>query len=142
MAFYNYDPGRVVVTFRGVLLQGFMDGTFVSAERTEDAYTMPVGAGGDVTRVRSRNRTGSVTATLMAASPVNDLLSAIAAIDEETGLGTGALLVKDLMGTTLCNASVAWIKKMPVGEYATDASARAWVFDCAELKMHIGGNVL
>jgi hypothetical protein len=29
----NYDPKRVVVTFKGVRLTGYMSGTFVSVER-------------------------------------------------------------------------------------------------------------
>ena len=142
MAFKNYDPARVVVTFKGILLVGLMDGTFVSAERTEDAFEMSVGVAGDVTRVRNRNRTGTVTATVMAESPVNDLLSAVAFADEATGLGYGSLMIKDLNGTTLVAAPQAWIRKLPVTEYADTASGREWTFDCAELQMLVGGAVV
>lgn len=140
--FKNYDPGLVVMTWKGIQIYGFMDGTFIKAERSEDAYKMEVGAGGDVTRTRSRNRTGMVTATLQAASPVNDLLSAQALIDEKFGTGYGPLMVKDLNGTTLISASIAWIKKLPDAEYAADASSREWVFDCASLAMSLGGAVV
>jgi hypothetical protein len=137
--FKNYDPKKVIVTFRGVLLRGFMDGTFVSAERTEDAYEMAVGAAGDVTRVRNRNRTGAITVTLMAESPSNDELSAVVTADELTGLGYGPFLVKDLNGTTLLVAAQSWVRKLPVVEYADTGSGREWVFDCAELVEHVGG---
>lgn len=140
--FRNYDPGRVVMTFSGILLQGFMDGTFISAERAEDAFSTSVGASGDVTRVRSRDRTGTVTATLQAASPTNDLLTAVAWQDELFGLGYGPLMVKDLNGTMLISATVAWIKKFPTAEFADEASGREWAFDCAELVMNVGGAVL
>ena len=142
MAFKNYDPGRVVVTFRGILLTGLMDGTFVSAERTEDAFEMSVGVAGDVTRVRNRNKTGTVTATIMAESPSNNLLSAVALADESTGLGYGSLLIKDLNGTTLVASPQAWIRKLPVTEYADTASSREWAFDCSELTMLVGGAVV
>ena len=140
--FHNYDPGRVIVTFRGILIQGFADGTFVNAERTEDAFAKVVGASGDVTRVRSRDRSGEVTLTLQAASPTNDLLSAVAQIDESTGLGYGPLLIKDLNGNTLLLAEQAWIRKAPAVEFGTDASNREWVFDCAALDMTVGGAVV
>ena len=54
--FKNYDPGKIVVVFRGILISGYAEGTFVNAERNEDSFEVSVGAGGDVTRVRKRNR--------------------------------------------------------------------------------------
>lgn len=135
----NYDPGKVVVTFNGHLLVGFNDGTFVSAERAENAFSMAVGATGDVTRVRNRNRSGSVSVTLQAASPSNDVLTTMALLDEEFGTGAGVLSVKDLNGTTLLFAESAWIRKIPNVDFAADASAREWAFDCADLRMEVGG---
>lgn len=138
----NYDPQRIVVSFRGNDLLGMMDGTFLTAERNEDAFTTAVGATGDVTRVRNRNRTGTVTVTIKAESPTNDLLSSIAQLDELFGTGTGVLQVIDLNGTTLVLAESAWIRKLSNAEYAVDASGREWVFECSELDMFIGGAVI
>lgn len=138
-SYKNYDPALVVCTFKGIRLTGYADGTFISAEREEDAFSKSVGAGGDVTRVRNRNRSGSVTVTLQASSPTNDLLSAIANEDEILGTGVGTLLVKNINGTTILEAENAWIRKMPTVEAAKDASSREWAFDCAELVMVIGG---
>lgn len=140
--FTNYDPARVVFTFSGILVQGFMEGTFISVERAEDAFTPSVGAAGDVTRVRNRNRTGSITVTLQAASPSNDQLSTIARIDELFGQGVKPSMVKDLNGTTLIQASNSWIRKIPQWQAAKDASGVEWVFDCAELNMHVGGSLV
>lgn len=140
--FKNYDPGRVVGNWKGIPFLGFMDGTFLTAERNEDAFSMSVGAQGDVTRVRSRNRTGTVTLTLQASSPTNDLLTAQAVLDELSGLSYGPLQIEDLNGNTLILAAVAWIKKAPSAEFATDASGREWVFECADLDMGIGGAIV
>lgn len=140
--FSNYDPARVVVIFRGLQLLGPMDGTFISAERTEDGFMTQVGAAGDVTRVRSRDKTGSVTVTLQAASPSNEDLSAVYAEDEAFGTGYGPLMVKDLNGTTLISAEKAWIKKLPNVEFADEASSREWILDCAELEMFVGSAVI
>jgi hypothetical protein len=139
--FRNYNPAKVAVSFNGIQLVGFMDGTFVSCERAEDAFETAVGAGGDVVRVRNQNRMGSVTVTLQAASPSNDDLSAIARDDEAFGLDYGDLLVKDGNGTTIARAEIAWIRKLPNVEYADSESGREWVFDCAELLMDVGGSV-
>jgi len=141
--FDNYDPKQVIVAFRGIELLGYAEGTFVVAERLEDAFSMEVGSQGDITRVRSRNRTGSITVTLMAGSAVNDSLSAIATSDELTGLGYGSAIVKDLNGNTLVTAAQAWIRKVPNVEYAGDSrGSREWVFDCAELVVNVGGAVV
>ena len=137
--FKNYDPGKVFVSFQGIQVTGYAEGTFVSVERAEDAFEMAVGSGGDVTRVRNRNRCGSVTVTLMAESPTNDLLTAVAKSDELFGDGYGAVMVKDGNGTSIYAASTAWIRKMPTSEYADGASTREWTFDCAELDMNPGG---
>lgn len=141
MIFSNYDPGRVSGNWNGIQLLGFMDGTFIAAERNEDAFEVAVGAGGDVTRVRSRNKTGTVTVTLQAASPSNDLLSAAALLDAKFGATYGPLLIVDLQGNTVVEASMAWIRKLPAVEFADEASGREWVFECADLDMDVGGSL-
>lgn len=140
--FKQYDPGQVVVNFAGVDLVGFMDGTFVEAMRSSDAFKKKVGAGGDVTRTRNRDKSGEVKVTLMGASPSNDQLSALAALDELFGTGTGPLLVKDLLGATVIEAEVAWIRKVPDVSFADDESGREWMFDCAEIYMVVGGSTV
>ena len=140
--FKNYDPARVVITWAGILIQGPAAGTFVSAERADDGFKMDIGSAGDVTRVRNRNRSGSVTVTLQAASPTNDLLSSRVALDEAFGTGYGPLQVKDLNGTTLLLAEFAWVRKLPTVEAADEASNREWIFDCASLDMNGGGAVV
>ena len=139
---HNYDPKKVVVTFGGVLLQGYASGTFIVVEETEDAFGMEAGAGGDVVRVRNNNETGTITVTLQAESPTNDLLSALSKIDRRTGLGYKPIMVKNLFGTTLANAAEAWVRKSPNAEYATEAGSREWVFDCAKIDVFIGGAVV
>lgn len=137
--FHNYDPFRIAMSFRGIPLLAPQEGTFLVAERMEDAYSMAVGSTGDVTRVRSRNRTGSLTVTLQQSSPTNDQLSAIAALDERSNLGYGEFFAKDMNGTTIVQAPVAWIRKVANVEYGDEALPREWVFDCAELFMLVGG---
>ena len=140
--FRNYDPGRIVMVWNGIQIQGYGPDTFVKASRNEDNFTEQVGANGDVVHVRNRNRTGKVTFTLQDASPSNDPLSAAAIADELSGLNYGALMIKDLNGTTLVQAANARIQKYADLEYAADAGTNDWVIMCAELEMFLGGEIV
>lgn len=140
--FRQYDPGQWVLNFKGIDLVAIADGTFLNAERNERSFKIKVGAGGDVTRTRVRDKTGAVTVTLQAASPSNDLLSGALLEDEQFGTGTGPLLVKDLYGNTLIDCDTAWIEGWPAVEGADEASNREWVFHCADLGLFVGGSVV
>lgn len=135
----NYDPKRIVVTFAGILVQGYAEGTFVNAERNEDQFELSVGGDGRGTRVRNNNRSGLVTLTLQQTSPTNDLLSFRAQLDELNGLGHGSFMLKDLNGTTLCKAEAAWIRKYPNSEYSDTDAGREWTIECEILEMFPGG---
>lgn len=133
---YTYDPTSIVVTFGSIRLIGFMDGTFVSAERDEDGYLKMVSSMGDAVRTRNGNRGGGVRVTLQQNSPTNDLLFAQARMDEIDGSGSGILQIQDLAGTTILHATWVWVKKFPTVEYGDKLLGRTWVFDCDELSFY------
>jgi hypothetical protein len=135
----TYDPKLVLVSFGEVAITGFAEGTFVAVARDEDAFSKLVGSGGDVVRSRNRNRSGSVTVTLIHGAPENDLLAAIAVQDELSGTGVRPVMVKEANGTTLCAGQSAWVRKSADAEYAKEAGSREWTFDVAELDMYVGG---
>jgi len=136
----TYDPAKVVVSFGGNLIGGFADGTFVMAERSEDAFTVVVGSGGEGARVFSNNKSGTVTLTLMGSSSSNDILTSIAKVDELLKTGIGPLFIKDLGGTTLVSAQNSWIKKPASIEFGKELSNREWVLECENLDLSGGGN--
>lgn len=140
--FKNYDPGLVIVNIAGIPIAGYAEGTFVTAERNVDAFTLSKGAAGDGTRTRSRDKSGTVTVTIKAESPTNDALSALAAQDELLGTGVGALSITNLNSTTLVESPIAWIRKVSNLEHGDAASNREWVFECDELFMFVGGAVV
>jgi hypothetical protein len=140
--FKNYDPGQIVVTFDGNPISGFADGTMVKCSRKSDTFTTNVGTQGDVARVRSQDKTGEVVITLQQVSETNDYLSGVLALDEKIGQSTGPILVKDLNGTTLISATIAWLKKPADTEFGKDLGPREWTFECAELKMLVGGSLV
>lgn len=140
--FRNYSPDKVSFSFRGLTIEGFQSGTFIDAERKEDGWQMHAGALGDVVRTKNLDKTGTVTLTLMAQHSDNDLLQAIADEDEQFSTGFGPLQVMDHNGNTEVHAEIAWIRKRPKIERAKEAGPTVWVFDCAEIEINAGGNVI
>ena len=138
----NYDPGRISMTWNGVPVIGLGPSTFVKCVRNEDAFKQVVGAQGDVVDVRNRNRSGVVTFTVLDASPTNDFLTVLALSDELTGLAVGALMIKDLNGTTLVKCANARIKKFPDVEFAADGGTNDWAIQCAEIGFFVGGSAI
>lgn len=137
-----YDPASVVLVFSGIPVSGYADGTFVSVDFNEDAFTLQVGTDGEACRSKSNNRSGRVTFTLGQWSMSNDLLSAVANLDLSTpnGDGIGPLLVKDFTGRSLYAAEKAWIVKMPTAEFGREATSREWIIETDFLVAFCGGN--
>jgi hypothetical protein len=136
----TYDPKQVSVIVGGVIGSGFTDGTFVVAERNEDAWNLKVGVDGIGTRAKSGNKSGKVTITLHQSSSFNDTLSGFAQADELSNTGAVPLLIRDASGRTLCTALTAWVKKYANAEFAKEVSNRVWVLETDELVIFDGGN--
>ena len=82
--FHQIDPGKFILSL-GTLptpLSGFAKGTFLEFSRDANAYEKFVGADGEVTRVRNRNRAGSCKVTLQQGSSGNAMLSALALLSQ------------------------------------------------------------
>lgn len=139
---HQYDPGLNHLTFRRLQLQGFFEGTYITAERLENTFEPSVGSDGRTTRVRNRNQNGRITFVLQAESEFNDLLSAIAREDELFGTGLGAVQLTNLNSTLIISAGQAWIVKPPTVEQADTAKGREWMLHCDVLNIHVGGAVV
>jgi hypothetical protein len=138
----TYDPAQIVIQFGPYILSGYQDGTFVKAGRDGDTFTKYVGTDGEVSRARSRNKSGNVEVTLAQTSITNDLLSGVQELDELTGAGVYPFTIKDLNGTTLLFAPEAWIKKPADTEYGKEIGPRAWLFDTGKMETFTGGSLL
>lgn len=142
MATHSFDPKDVVVTVGGFPMGGFADGEFVSFERNNDAFTQSVGADGDTTRVKSNDRSGSLTITLDQTSLSNDVLSTFANLDELSNSGIVPILVKEINGTSTLFTGNGWIQKMPVMSYGKETTTRVWIIAMAESQIFVGGNIV
>ena len=136
----TYDPKMVVITFGAIPISGYAEGTFVSVNRSGDAFAKRKGAGGDVERINKNQGDFEVTVTLLQTTPTNKELSAVLAADQVTNAGVFPLTIKDLLGETLFFAPQAWIRKDPEWEDGDDTNSRAWVFDTGIGSNLVGGN--
>jgi hypothetical protein len=136
-----YDPGQIIVVLGSAEISGYGEGTMVRVERDEDTFTKKVGADGECTRTRNRNKCGSVVLTLMQTSASNLALSLLLTADENSANGVVLpLIVKDLQGFTLHTALAAWVKKTPASEFAKEAAEREWTIDTGPMINVEGGN--
>lgn len=136
----TFDPKMVVITFGSIPISGYAEGTFVSVNRSGDAFAKRKGAGGDVERINKNQGDFDVTVTLLQTTPTNKELSAVLAADQVTNAGVFPLTIKDLLGETLFFAPQAWIRKDPEWEDGDDLNSRAWTFDTGIGSNLIGGN--
>jgi hypothetical protein len=138
----SYNPAALIVTIGGVIVSGFSDGDHVVCEREEDNFSKRVGNDGAVGRARNPNKSGTVTVTLLQTSAANDALSALVAADDliNDGLVLFPITVADGSGRSLAAATQCWIKKIPNLTFGREVGDREWVFDCADLKIFVGGN--
>lgn len=140
MVLRTYDPASVVISVGGVPMSGFADGTFLTVDRDENAFTKVTGADGTSTRVKSNNRSGTMTLTLKQSSPSNDILSGFAALDELSNLGVVPIIIKDLSGNSLFFSATGWVQKYPSTEFAKEISNREWTLDLVDVDMFVGSN--
>lgn len=135
MATIRYSPDKVKISYGGIALSGYMEGTFVEVERNEDGYTIQAGSLGDITRTRNLNRSGKITVTLMQHAPINDLLQAYLFLDDIGDSAPRKIQIKDLTNGMRCHADEAWISKAPKIERGKESMGIQWVFECSNLEI-------
>ena len=135
MALKTYDPKQYDLVFAGInLSEGLADGTFLTVTPDTAGFSKKVGVDGEVTRSRSHDRTATATFTLMQTSEVNDRLSAVYNADRDAvnGQGVGTFFVQDRAGTTIGEASKAYIANMPDLTLSGEAETREWTIELAD----------
>lgn len=136
----TYDPKSISVSFGGVTISGYADGTFVRVTRSGNLFDKKKGAAGDVERVNKNAFDFSVEITLQQTAAANQALSVVANADSVANLGVAPLVIKDLLGNTLFMAPQAWIAKDPDLEYGDDTAGRVWLFETGNAGLNLGGN--
>ena len=107
----THDPSQIHATFAGrALLTGCAEGEFLTTEFLHELYTLKVGADGEVTRVKSANRTGKIVVKCMQTSDTHKLFTQL-----------------------LEHADQTWISKAPTNGQGADVAEREWELTCSEL---------
>ena len=135
MSVATWDFSKLIVTWAGVTVTGFMNDVTLTCDGGEDAVKTVVGSDGrETVFVFMNNRTGNVVLPLMASARANDVLSAAFAAKT-----IGPLQIKDLNGTKVCQAPAAVISKRPAPTFGKEISAREWTISFADGDITIGG---
>ena len=138
----TYDPEKVIVTFGGVPLGGWAEGSFIDIAAASKAFTRKTGADGEVVRSKSSNGCHDVTITLQASSLSNYYLSTMNIADRAAGRNLLPLSITDLNGTTLKFWPQAWVEVPDSWGYGAEASDRAWVFHTGQIAADVNGGII
>ncbi|ODN41243.1 phage structural protein [Piscirickettsia litoralis] len=136
--FFTYSAEDVIVIIGGISVSGFADGSAVKIKRNTPTFKSKVGMKGDVTRVKSSDRTGLLTLTLKQSSNINQAFSALALADEATGDGVFPILVKSPNNFTIAVAEHAYIQEWPEIDFSDDESNIEWQIAVADLTLNVG----
>jgi len=139
MTMRTFDPKEVSVIYGPLILRGFSEDK-ISIVRDNPAWEMVIGADGESTRVKSNDRSGTITLTLQQSSPSNDDLSTVALADETSNGGLLPLFIKDNLGTTVASAASAYIEQIPEASFGKTQNDRVWVLKTDNLVVFLGGN--
>lgn len=142
MTVKTYDPGQLAIAAGPNILGGFAEDSVCEVERAEASFITHVGADGEVTRTRNRNKSGTIKVKLMRTSASNDVLASYLKADELDGTGIFPITVKDLLGTTLHFGANAWVERPPPDAMEAEANEREWTIAVGDLDMYAGGSVI
>lgn len=130
----QYDPKLVAVTFAGILIDGYADGSFIEIEYRNDLWDILVGADGFGVFAKSNDKSAIVTVRLMPGASANAALSAKVAADlTSLNAGFGPLSIFDSASLSQHTAPRARIMKPPSRTYAKTVEAIEYQFGCLEL---------
>lgn len=136
----TYDPTEQLVVFNSVQIDGYGPDTFIKVSRNEDGWSFQPSNSGGGARSRNPNKSGRFEFTLLASSPANALLSAIAVTDELTAEGVGECFVKDRSSDgASCFAQNAWVVKHPDYERMKEVGTVTWIIETDDVNIiHAG----
>lgn len=137
----KYAPDDVTFTVGTQAVYGFVEGTFIEADRDVDTASISVGSDGEATLVISPNKAGKVKCTLQQSSPLNDYFSSLqqALEQKNTSVAIVPIQVEDKNGTTLVSAKQAGTMRPAKVTFADKPEGREWTFISGYLTILPGG---
>lgn len=134
-----YDPARVLVTWGGLPIIGYGPGRFVTARRDRAVWKSVDGTHGEMARIRSRVKTGTIEVVLRSTSPTNRALGVLMKTDETTGNIVAPFVVTDTINGSLHASLDAYLEGYPEASYGRQEGDTVWRFKCKALDMQYSG---
>ncbi len=140
----TYAPIELLVLVNGVRITGFSSTDILTIDRDTPRWTKDTGVMDETARAHSASTGAKVTLTIMQTSYANDLLTQFHKNDTENPEDGNilSLVITDQTGTTNFVTTEAWIIDLPQVQLTNGLETRAWEFDCANCKEHVGGNAV
>ena len=141
--FYHFDIARVLCVMAGLSIREFAGtGEVIKVTPRGKNFAEIMGVGGVAVRSRIPNVLCDIAVSVLQGSPYNDLISAKVAADALTGLGVGALMIKDLEGTSLVTAQISYFDQPAPYKGAVEPGMNEWtgVALIAPAGFHVGSN--
>lgn len=139
----TWDASQFNVILGVLPVTGLSDGDSVVARRNETLYNSRAGMKGSVARARNTDKRGQIELHILQTSAANDAISAMTNLDSLTvdGKAVFPITLVDLSGRTVISAGQAWLMQIGDVTFSTNQVAeRVYTFECADLKMQLGGN--
>lgn len=127
----TFDPKDINVIVGRVVLTGFAEDTFVTAERMEDTFTEYVGAKGEVSMSETSNNTGEITVVLENTSPSVRYLNGLA--NKKGPAAIVPVQIVDLNDNSIISATEARVRKPATYEGGKEINEREFVIFASEL---------
>jgi hypothetical protein len=134
-----YDPLDWKLTFSGILITGFVTGSFLKVTHRTNAASTVIGADGEGTFVISHDQSGQMEFTLRREVSVNLALSAKLALTRRgSRQAVGPFFLENVRTKSIAKATNAILVKSPDMEGATDYTPIVWTIEAIKLDMFNG----
>ena len=133
----TYDSKEVNLIIEGVAITGEAEGTWITAQRTEDDFTEHVGARGEVAIAETNNFTGEISVTLDVTSPSNAYLYGLAMRRGKRAIVSSAIVDANEDGGIRVSASQSRVRRPANYESSNEITQREWVIFCANLEFAV-----
>ena len=132
----TYASKQIIITFGPHTVTGYAEDSFVTIDQNGEGTTKVVGCDGEVARSLSPDKTHTVKVSLLQTSDSNKFFNKVRKLDMETGDGIFPLMITDLRGGLLFQASEAWITKDPTRTYGKTTQNREWQIDTGDAELN------
>lgn len=131
----TYSSKKIVIACGSHIVSGYADDSFVTISPTGDGVSYTQGCDGEGIRSVSPNNSYTVKLDLLQYSKTNSFFQNKFNQDQNDGIGTFPLVVKDLSGGLLFSAEDAWVTNPAEREYGAAANTRSWELQTGPGKM-------